>query len=314
VSSNIEKTAEPITAAAAAMALLQAGFMAWSASDAYNANKRMKRYKELGMDQAYKDARRTRNFNIGLVGVDAATPFFPASAFAKPATKAGKIHKWLKPLTKLVWNRGTIPTIAHSTGALPRGIETYSNHEYDAEVLEMARDLGIYDPATREVRSIPTQATQQAAPQANPQANATMKSRFVNYLKNSKKPEVPKFEAVKLQSEKTAYSVFGGGNLQGVTLYDVYREINNDSSMSRLEREALIAQIKAATRNAPSSTPIQNLLAGGLGGAIGYVISKYFGMGGLGKTISTLAGFGLGRSIHNNLNRPNSSTQGWRRI
>ena len=96
------------------------------------------------------------------------------------------------------------------------------------------------------------------------------------------------------------------------TLQDLFKAIRGDPGISIIEQARLINQIKSLTQHANGSTPLSALMARGLGGTIGWLISKYFGMGSVGQIVSTLAGFGIGKSIHDQLNKPPNPTPGWR--
>ena len=84
---------------------------------------------------------------------------------------------------------------------------------------------------------------------------------------------------------------------QGKSLYDLYRAIQADTTMAGFQKDLLIQQLTASTGNAPTYTPIAVLLSRGMGGVLGYLVSKYFGMGAVGQVVSTLGGVGLGRSL-----------------
>lgn len=84
---------------------------------------------------------------------------------------------------------------------------------------------------------------------------------------------------------------------QGKSLFDLYRAIQSDPSMAGFQKDLLIQQITSATGNASAQTPVAVLLARGMGGVLGYLVSKYFGMGGVGQVVSTLGGVGLGKSL-----------------
>jgi F0F1-type ATP synthase assembly protein I len=67
------------------------------------------------------------------------------------------------------------------------------------------------------------------------------------------------------------------------------------------------------TMGAPDSTPLSALMYRGLGGVLGYLMSKYFGMGPVGQVVTTLMGVGLGNAFNNQLNKPKMPT-GWMEI
>ena len=117
----------------------------------------------------------------------------------------------------------------------------------------------------------------------------------------------------KSASVKQAYGTLAyDPQLAGKTLTDLYLAIRSDFNLPAAEKSQLIQQIKGVTGFAPDSTPISALTFRGLGGALGFLISKYFGMGAGGKLVSTVVGFGLGNALHKQLNRPKNPTPGYR--
>lgn len=106
-------------------------------------------------------------------------------------------------------------------------------------------------------------------------------------------------------------SIYAPG-ISGKSLYDLYRAIEQDVSITQAERILLIRQLNAATGGVPVSTPLAVLLARGLGGTIGYLVSKYFGMGTGGRVASTALGIGLGKMIYDQFNKPKPTFPGWK--
>lgn len=102
-------------------------------------------------------------------------------------------------------------------------------------------------------------------------------------------------------------SVYAPG-LAGKTLHDLYREIERDVSLSQTERIRLINQIRGSTNNASSSTPLSSLMYSGLGGVLGYLISKYFGMSTIGRAVGAVVGVNLGKMLYNQFNKPISTS------
>lgn len=100
--------------------------------------------------------------------------------------------------------------------------------------------------------------------------------------------------------------------LRGKTLEDLYIAIRADSGLSVAERSQLMSQVQGMVGFSGSSTPISALMYKGLGGALGYLISKYFGMGPVGQVISAVAGYGLGKVLNNQLNKPINPFPGFR--
>ena len=100
--------------------------------------------------------------------------------------------------------------------------------------------------------------------------------------------------------------------VRGKTLQDLYIAIRADAGLPTTEKAQVIGQIKGMTQWANESTPLSALLHKGLGGMIGWLIAKYFGMGPLGQLVSAVAGYGIGNTIHKQLNKPTGSMPGWK--
>lgn len=108
------------------------------------------------------------------------------------------------------------------------------------------------------------------------------------------------------------YSAFS--SLQGKNLGDLFQAIRQDTVMPIGQKARVISQVKGVTGFMDPSTPLSALLHRGLGGTIGWLLSKYFGMSPVGQIISTMAGYGIGRAIHKQLNKPKPLYPGWRVI
>ena len=104
---------------------------------------------------------------------------------------------------------------------------------------------------------------------------------------------------MKLEMYKHAY--------QGKTLADLFLAITQDYSLGQQQKDQLISQLKGVTNNAHPGSPLSALMYMGLGGLISNLIGKYFGMGRTGRTISTIAGLGIGKVLYNQLNKPKKS-------
>jgi hypothetical protein len=100
--------------------------------------------------------------------------------------------------------------------------------------------------------------------------------------------------------------------VQGKTLADLYMAIRADYGLPQSRKSQLVQQIQGMVAGAPVSTPLSSLLRRGLGGIIGWLISKYFGMGPVGQLVSATAGYGIGKAIDKQLNKPKSPFPGWR--
>lgn len=103
---------------------------------------------------------------------------------------------------------------------------------------------------------------------------------------------------------KFAQSFFSDSIVIPPTLEDLYHAIRADAALGFDEKAQIINQVKGLTGYADGSTDLSSLMSRGLGGTIGWLISKYFGMGAVGQLVSSLAGYGIGSMIHNHLNQP----------
>ena len=103
--------------------------------------------------------------------------------------------------------------------------------------------------------------------------------------------------------KKTAYSMLGSGT-QGRTLADLYFEIRRDAGLPDFQKSKIISDIQDMTAGLPVSTPLSSLLRTGLGSVIGWLISKYFGMGAVGQVVSSLMGGAFGSASGRNPNKP----------
>ena len=94
------------------------------------------------------------------------------------------------------------------------------------------------------------------------------------------------------------------------TVGDLLSAIVADKGVSEPEQHQLIQQIMVQVNHAPVDTPLSSLMGGGLGGIVGMLISRYFGMGVLGRTVSAVGGFGLASSLLGRHTPPNPHP-GW---
>lgn len=102
--------------------------------------------------------------------------------------------------------------------------------------------------------------------------------------------------------------------LQGKTLEDLFFAIKADVALDDARKQQLMNQIKGVTTGMPTNTPISALMLRGLGGMVGWLISKYFGMSPVGQLVSTVAGFGLGVALDKQMNKPVSQYRGWKML
>lgn len=112
------------------------------------------------------------------------------------------------------------------------------------------------------------------------------------------------------------YSSFGFYNpaVKSKTLEDLYLAIRADAGLLPNEKSQVINQVQAVTGYASPNMPLSALMMKGLGGTIGWLISKYFGMGIVGQLASAAAGFGIGTVINNHLNKPPEPYSGYRSL
>ena len=100
--------------------------------------------------------------------------------------------------------------------------------------------------------------------------------------------------------------------VQGKTMADLLIAIRADAGISPSQKMQIIGQVQGVTGNSPASAPLSSLLRKGLGGTIGWLIAKYFGMGAVGQLVSATAGYGIGRAINNHMNKPKQPFPGWK--
>ena len=104
------------------------------------------------------------------------------------------------------------------------------------------------------------------------------------------------------------------------TLGTLEYEILMDQRLTNAERQLIIGNLKAEVGNVPDSTPLSTLAGRIGGGVLGWLVSKYFGMSGVGQAISALAGYGIGSQMHSFYNAMNKvmtndqagTVTGWR--
>ena len=113
--------------------------------------------------------------------------------------------------------------------------------------------------------------------------------------------------------KKRAYSsLLYNAPVVGKTLADLYMAIRADGGLPQTQKVQVIQQIEGMTMGLPPSTPLSSLLRRGLGGTIGWMISKYFGMGAVGQLLSAATGYGIGSAIDKHLNKPKQPFPGWK--
>ena len=90
--------------------------------------------------------------------------------------------------------------------------------------------------------------------------------------------------------------------LAGKTVGDLYQAVMSDRGVSDTEKQQLIAQLDRRLGSVPENTPLSRVM-GLLGGGLGYLISKYFGAGGIGQALMAATGLGLGTLISNHMKK-----------
>ena len=111
--------------------------------------------------------------------------------------------------------------------------------------------------------------------------------------------------------KQAQYSSLHAPALAGKDLNDIYREIQQDVSLQQSERMELLASLRRETGGVPGSTPLSVLLSYGAGGILGFIIAKYFGMGSVGRAVSSAMGAQLGRMVYDRHSKPKSGLPGW---
>lgn len=98
---------------------------------------------------------------------------------------------------------------------------------------------------------------------------------------------------------------------QTQTFNDIIEAVLNDTSLSHSERSAAITALRRAFPMAGPYTVITPGMAGIAGAAVAWILSRYANMSPPIQALAGIAGFGLGRAIHDNLTNP---YKGYRQI
>lgn len=96
------------------------------------------------------------------------------------------------------------------------------------------------------------------------------------------------------------------------TLGDLFQALQADTGVDPMTKMMLVSQIRQQAAGMPDSTPLSGLIGRVLGGTLGMLISKYFGMGIVGQAVSALSGFGLASSLLGS--RPRNPHPGWEEL
>lgn len=94
------------------------------------------------------------------------------------------------------------------------------------------------------------------------------------------------------------------------TLGTLEHQILMDQRLSAWERDLVLGNLRAEVGAVPKDTPLSSLVGRIGGGVLGWLVSKYFGMGVIGQAISTLAGYGIGAQMSNFYNAMNQAASG----
>lgn len=97
--------------------------------------------------------------------------------------------------------------------------------------------------------------------------------------------------------DKHAFGMMG--NTGKPTFLDLLRKIQSDPALGFSERQQVVAHLRQEVGFVSPQTPLDELLPTMGGGALGYLVAKYFSMGGVGQALSTAAGLGIGRTVSN---------------
>lgn len=79
-----------------------------------------------------------------------------------------------------------------------------------------------------------------------------------------------------------------------LTVQNVIDKIQADPTLDGLSKLRLV---EIVLNEAPSTTPLEYLMQVGMGGVVGNLVARYFGLGFVGRTAATLAGASAGPSL-----------------
>jgi hypothetical protein len=100
-------------------------------------------------------------------------------------------------------------------------------------------------------------------------------------------------------NEKQAFGMFGTPRNFGPTLGTLEHHIQMDQRLEQWERQFVINNLNREIGHVPQgkSTPLSEILPRVGGGVLGFLISKYFGLGAIGQALATAGGYGVGATI-----------------
>lgn len=98
--------------------------------------------------------------------------------------------------------------------------------------------------------------------------------------------------------DKHAFGMFDQPS-GGPTYLDLLRKIQSDPALGFNERQQVVNLLRQEVGYVQPQTPLADMLPRLGGGALGYLVAKYFSMGPIGQAISAAAGYGIGKTIAN---------------
>jgi hypothetical protein len=123
--------------------------------------------------------------------------------------------------------------------------------------------------------------------------------------------DIREFRIIKRAQDQSAFS--DQRAVAGRTLGDLYQAIQADQGVPAFEKMNLISQLHGMAGGAGPQTSLSSLMYRGLGGMVGMLISRYFGMGMAGQAMSALGGFGLASSLAGHVD-DNTPFRGWKSL
>lgn len=291
-----------IVALAAAGFALQALGLGFDAYDTFRYGRLGRAAKASGDLKAYKSYKALQGMAAGSLALTAVPGFgmvkgtaTTAARAARLASKMPRLAKWAprtaKRLRTYGWaarEYGAAPLLDPSrySGSVPGAMK--SPAELSRIQLDHTRRLNS-DLTRRARKSLGMPAPVPAAAAALPAPT------FV--------PEASKY-----------FGTNGAPAKQGAsdpTLSSLYAAIANDSRLSASDKLETIARIRAAVGSGGDSMSLAKLVSAGLGGILGYWVSRYFGTGILRTALLSGAGAYAGNKLHGALTEKDPMP-GWR--
>lgn len=250
---------------------------------------------------------------LGNAGMFAAS-LIPGGQFLAGAAKAMRAGRLLSKGRKLAPVRGLTQNVGRDIGArMPAGIPLRSMQQAGGKMKNMltgrqATALGL--------GSLPlgiTGGVIEGMPETAPRSFVSPSRPW--RMGPTAMPNIDYESLFQKRSQADDYgSMIYEPALASKTLMDLYLAIRADAGVDPMQKLQLINQVRALTGNAGEGTPLSALMIKGLGGTIGWLISKYFKMGPIGQLWSAAGGFGIGSVINNELNKPPNPYPGYRAL